>query len=165
MQATTDKRWYLLQCKPRQDFRALEHLENLGFECLLPTHHVERLRNGQWLRQEKALFPGYLFIELDTQQDNWMPIRSTRGVNQIVRFGENPLPVPSTIINYLRQRNAPLEQELQPGDKVTINWTGTNGIEAIYLAKDGTQRVILLLKLLQREVQVSSPVQCLIRVS
>lgn len=165
MQATTYKRWYLLQCKPRQDFRALEHLENQGYECLLPTHQVERLRNGQWLRQEEALFPGYLFIELDTQQDNWMPIRSTRGVNQIVRFGENPLPVPSNIIDYLRKRNTPLEHELQPGDKVIVNWTGNSGIEAVYLAKDGTQRVILLLKLLQREVKVSSPVQALIRVS
>lgn len=121
MQSKAEKRWYLVQCKPKQDFRALEHLQHQGYECLLPTHQIERLRNGQWVRQEEALFPGYLFIELDTSRDNWMPIRSTRGVNQIVRFGPNPLPVSSNIIDRLRYQEIPRKQELQPGDKVFIN--------------------------------------------
>ncbi|MCJ1879733.1 transcription/translation regulatory transformer protein RfaH [Pseudomonas nitroreducens] len=155
MQATAEKRWYLVQCKPKQGFRALEHLQHQGYECLLPTHEIERLRNGQWVRQEEALFPGYLFIELDTLQDNWMPIRSTRGVSQIVRFGPNPLPVPDHIIGHLRLRDQPLEHELQPGDRVVVDWSGTKSMEAIFIAKDGTERVLLLLNLLQREVQVS----------
>ncbi|QIE86437.1 MULTISPECIES: transcription/translation regulatory transformer protein RfaH [Pseudomonas] len=157
MQSKAEKRWYLVQCKPKQDFRALEHLQHQGYECLLPTHQIERLRNGQWVRQEEALFPGYLFIELDTSRDNWMPIRSTRGVNQIVRFGPNPLPVSSNIIDRLRYQEIPRKQELQPGDKVFIKWSVSNGIEAIFLAKDGTERVLLLLKLLQREFQISVP--------
>ena len=159
MQSTAEKSWYLIHCKPRQDFRALEHLEHQGYECFLPRNQVERLRNGQWIRQEEPLFPGYLFIELDTQQDNWMPIRSTRGVNQIVRFGATPIPVPSNIIQYLRGRRAPLEQEILPGEKVIVTWPGTKGIEAIFLTKDGEERVILLLTLLQREVQVSAHIK------
>lgn len=157
MHVTAEKRWYLIQCKPKQDFRALEHLQQQGYECLLPTHQVERLRSGQWTRQEEALFPGYLFIELDTVQDNWVPIRSTRGVSQIVRFGENPLPVSPRIIAQLQLRKIPLQNELQPGDKVSVGWPGSNGIEAIFLAKDGTERVLLLLRILQREVQLSAP--------
>lgn len=163
MQSTAEKRWYLVQCKPRQDSRALEHLQYQGYQCLLPTHQVERLRNGQWLRQEEPLFPGYLFIELDTVQDNWMPIRSTRGVSQIVRFGAAPLPVPSHVIDRLRTQGIPEKQELQPGDTVIVDWSSNNGIEAVFVAKDGTERVLLLLKLLQREVQVSVPTQVLVK--
>ena len=162
MNSTTEKRWFLVQCKPKQDFRALENLQRQGYGCLLPLHKVERLQKGQWQALEEPLFPGYLFIELDTLLDNWMPIRSTRGVSQIVRFGETPLPVPGTIIDYLRTRNPPLEHELRPGDKVIVNWAGTSGVEAVYLAKDGTQRVILLLHLLQREVKVSTSAKNLI---
>ncbi|WP_236173117.1 transcription/translation regulatory transformer protein RfaH [Pseudomonas pseudonitroreducens] len=165
MQATDEKRWYLVQCKPRQDFRALEHLRHQGYECLLLTQQVERLRNGQWNHQEEPLFPGYLFIELDTLQDNWMPIRSTRGVSQIVRFGANPLPVPDHVIGYLRLQIPPEHYELQPGDKVLVDWSGTSGMEAIFVAKDGTERVLLLLKLLQREVQVSVSTQSLVKAS
>lgn len=36
----------------------------------------------------ESLFPGYLFIQLDQLNDNWHPIRSTRGVNQLVTFGK-----------------------------------------------------------------------------
>lgn len=155
MQATNEKRWYLVQCKPKQDFRALEHLQHQGYECLLPTHQIERLRNGRWTHQEEPLFPGYLFIELDTFQDNWMPIRSTRGVSQIVRFGANPLPVPISIITRLRDRSELIEHELQPGDRVIIEQAGSQGLEAVFLTKDGTERVILLMNILQREVKVS----------
>lgn len=152
-----------MQCKPKQDFRALENLQYQGYECLLPIHEIERLRNGQWLRQEEPLFPGYLFIELDTLQDNWMPIRSTRGVSQIVRFGANPLPVPVEVIDHLRHKKTQLDHELLPGEKVLVDWSGTSGIEAIFLAKDGTERVLLLLNLLQREVQVSVPTNDVIK--
>ena len=159
MQATAEKRWYLVQCKPKQDFRALEHLQRQGYETLLPTHQIERLRNGRWVLMEEALFPGYLFIELDTLQDNWMPIRSTRGVSQIVRFGATPLSVPNSVIDRIRAMPCPIEQELKPGDKVIIDWLGTKSIEAIFLAKDGAERVLLLLKLLQREIQVNTSIK------
>ncbi|WP_447746951.1 transcription/translation regulatory transformer protein RfaH [Pseudomonas nicosulfuronedens] len=163
MNATTKKHWYLVQCKPKQDLRALEHLQRQEYECLLPLHKVERLQKGQWNTQEEPLFPGYLFIELDTLQDNWMPIRSTRGVNQVVRFGANPLPVPINIIDRLRNTAPPIEQELHPGDKVIVNWGETQGIEAIFLTKDGTERVLLLLNILQREVKVTVPLHGLAR--
>ncbi|WP_083196060.1 transcription/translation regulatory transformer protein RfaH [Pseudomonas sp. AU12215] len=155
MQATNEKRWYLVQCKPKQDFRALEHLQHQGYECLLPIHQIERLRKGRWTHQQEPLFPGYIFIELDTFQDNWMPIRSTRGVNQIVRFGANPLPVPISIITRLRDRSELIEHELQPGDRVIIDQAGSQGLEAVFLTKDGTERVILLMNILQREVKVT----------
>lgn len=41
----------------------------------------------------QALFPGYLLIQLDRAQDSWGTVRCTRGVRQIVRFNEYPVPV------------------------------------------------------------------------
>lgn len=163
MQATEERRWYLVQCKPRQEFRALEHLQQQGFECLLPMHQIERLRNGQWRCLKEPLFPGYLFIELDTLRHNWMPIRSTRGVSQVVRFGTNPLSVPPSLINRLRHHSPPTEHELKPGDKVTVGGSNGDGMEAIFLSKDGTNRVLLLLKILQREVRISVPTDRLVK--
>lgn len=164
MQSTTGKRWYLIQCKPRQDFRALENLLFQGYECLLSTHNIERLRNGQWTSQREPLFPGYLFIELDTELDNWMPIRSTRGVSQIVRFGGVPLPIPDKIIHRLRNRNSALENEINPGDKVLVDWGGNTDIEAVFLAKDGSERVLLLLDILHRHVRISAVPRGLVKI-
>ena len=62
--------WYLIQCKPRQDERALEHLERQGFECYRPVRPVERWRGGRKCTVEASLFPRYLFIRLDSVNDN-----------------------------------------------------------------------------------------------
>lgn len=41
--------WYLIQCKPRQENRAGEHLARQGFESFSPTTRVEKLHavNGE----------------------------------------------------------------------------------------------------------------------
>ncbi|WP_440468566.1 transcription/translation regulatory transformer protein RfaH [Pseudomonas sp. YH-1] len=163
MSTTTEKRWYLVQCKPKQDIRALENLRRQGYECLLPLHKLERLQKGQWKTHEEPLFPGYLFIELDTLLDNWMPIRSTRGVSQIVRFGTHPLSVPLNIIERLRNTSPTVEAELLPGDKIIVEWGQLHGLEAIFINKDGNERVLILLNILQREVKVTVPVSGLVR--
>ena len=64
------------------------------------------------LDRQESLFPGYLFIRLNPRTDDWQPIRSTRGVSQIVRFNDQPLPVADDIIEALRERLAtrPLAQ-------------------------------------------------------
>ncbi len=40
--------WYLVQCKPREDRRAVDNLRNQGFASFAPTCVVERLRNRCW---------------------------------------------------------------------------------------------------------------------
>ncbi|MGC4010743.1 MAG: transcription/translation regulatory transformer protein RfaH [Pseudomonas sp.] len=156
MSSRTEKRWYLVQCKPKQDLRALENLRRQGYECLLPLHKIERCQKGQWNVLEEPMFPGYLFINLDSLLDNWMPIRSTRGVCQIVRFGTEPAAVPEKIIWKLKQEyNAP-KKALKPGDKITITWADTTGFEAVFLAKSGPERVLLLLNILNREITLTT---------
>ncbi|WP_435607647.1 transcription/translation regulatory transformer protein RfaH [Pseudomonas knackmussii] len=157
MPDATGKQWYLIQCKPRQDMRALEHLERQGYQCLLPTHEVERLQKGKLQQLTEPLFPGYLFIHLDRVDDNWMPIRSTRGVNQIVSFGGRPTSVPEAIVSKLQSTNTSVAPALIAGDRVALNDPSLQQLEAIFLEKNGEERVLLLLTLLQREVVVSVP--------
>jgi transcriptional antiterminator RfaH len=37
--------------------------------------------------KKEALFSRYLFVELNRTDSNWVPLRSTRGVSGLVRFG------------------------------------------------------------------------------
>lgn len=158
MPDATGKRWYLVQCKPRQAPRALEHLERQAYECLLPMHHIERLRKGQLQKLSEPLFPGYLFIRLDKVEDNWSPIRSTRGVNQIVSFGGHPTPVADTIISDLATKATSMEPALSKGDHILIDAPNLKPLDAIFLCRDGESRVLLLLNILQREVVTRLPV-------
>ena len=158
--STTRPRWYVVQCKTREDCRALEHLERQGFSCYRPTLCVEKRRQGRKVEIRESLFPGYLFVQLDEVNDNWYPIRSTRGVIQIVRFNEHPLPIDDDIVEMIRERLAsdePRVPYLEPGERVLITDGCFAHVEAIFVASDGDKRVMLLMNILHRDQTVSFP--------
>lgn len=157
-------RWYLIQCKPRQDSRAEENLTRQAFKCYRPTHNIERIQRGRHINSVESLFPGYLFIQLDQLNDNWHPIRSTRGVNQLVTFGKQPIAVADELIDQLKQRLSEKPQKsvaLVPGDRVRINSGSYKELEAIILSRDGAERIVILLQLLHREHTLSIPISAI----
>lgn len=149
--------WYLVQCKPRQDQRAEEHLIRQGYECFRPICDSGRWGQGGRLHRQQPLFPGYLFINLP-EGANWAPLRSTRGVSRIVSFGGRPLAVSAQLISQTRARAAEPTSQLKAGDNVQIvgGWEGE--FNAIFMAEEGMDRVILLINMLNRQQQVSVPV-------
>jgi len=62
---TTHQAWYVVHTKPRQEARALENLQNQGFNCFLPTMQVQKLRNQKVQTITEPMFSRYLFIQLD----------------------------------------------------------------------------------------------------
>lgn len=159
-----ERRWYLLQCKPRECQRAREHLERQGYEAFLPVLTREALRRGQPVAISEPLFPHYLFVRLSDVADNWAPIRSTRGAVGLVRFGAMPLAVPEPVVLVLQQRQAEafrtqtVEALFQPGDAVEIVAGPLAGLEAVLAAREGSERVVLLIRLLQQARTVTLPV-------
>ena len=150
--------WYLVQCKPRQDERAEENLQRQGYDCSRPSCRREKLVRGQLQSTQESLFPGYLFIHMP-QGANWAPLRSTRGVARIVAFGGRPLAVSHDLIVQLQDRaSTHTIAAYNPGDKVTILDQSFAGIESIFMAMDGEERVILLINLMNRQQQISLPV-------
>lgn len=149
------KAWYLLQCKPRQDARAQEHLGRQGFECFAPMISVESIRAGKLKQQLQPLFPGYIFICMGAEE-SWLSLRSTRGVHRVVAFCGQPCQVRDSIVDHLKQRCAAITHApaLSPGDRVQIRVGEFAEMEAIFLAMDGQERVMLLLNLLNREQQI-----------
>jgi transcriptional antiterminator RfaH len=159
--------WYLLQCKPRQDARAVENLLRQGYACYRPLLQREKLVAGRVHKVEESLFPGYLFIRLDAQ-DNWAPLRSTRGVSRLVVFSGYPLPVPAGLIEQLRQRSQQIAAEpavpvLKAGDKVRIADGPFAELEAIFHSMDGLQRAVLLLNMLNRQQKIHLPLGSLVK--
>ena len=141
-------RWYLIQTKPRQDARAEEHLLRQGFTCYRP---LQPDPSGK-AKKPESLFPGYLFIHLDRDLDNWYPIRSTRGVTRVVSFGGEPAAVRDELIEHLQQRLAAEQRAAEPasfapGERVQIRGDGFEDIEAIFVCSDGQQRSVILLKI------------------
>jgi len=156
----TQVNWYLAACKPRQEKRASEHLDNQGIEYFLPEITVEKKRQGKVISQIEPLFPGYIFIQLDDDHPLWSKVRSTRGLRDFVRFAGKPGRVPSSLIAQLKEgyseEEAPKISMLpKPGEAIRIKHGPFAGLEAIFETLDGNERAIILLNLLGKEQRLA----------
>jgi transcriptional antiterminator RfaH len=136
-------------------------LERQEYRCYLPTFAAEKVRSGRKAVVQEPLFPRYLFIHLDELNDNWYPIRSTRGVSAIVSCNGQPIPVRDQVVEGIRVRlaaRADREPYLKPGERVEITEGPFARLEAIFVANDGDERVVLLLNILQQDQRLSFPV-------
>ena len=158
------KAWYLVYSKPQQERLALENLKRQGYASYLPLITNRKRRNGRYASIIEPMFPRYLFVNLSDETDNWGPIRSTIGVANLVRFGMKAARVPDNLIEVMREREVDGVQTLtppdfKPGDKVRIVEGVMAGYEAIFQARTGKERVVLLLQLAEdrtARIQVSA---------
>jgi transcriptional antiterminator RfaH len=156
--ATNALNWYLIHTKPRQEVLALTNLSRQGFECYMPMLKLEKIRQRKAALVTEPLFPRYLFIRLDTGRfgQSWSPIRSTLGVNQLVRFGGQPAKVDKQLVNQLfwREQGAVAHPLFAAGENVIIADGPFAGLEAIYQNTDAESRSMVLLNILSKPVSM-----------
>jgi transcriptional antiterminator RfaH len=156
-------RWYAIHTKPRQEETALAHLERQGFDCHLPRARERRRMRHRYALVTLPLFPRYLFARLDLTTQNIAPIRSTQGVVGLVRFGLHLPPLPDDFVDMLRARDPdaaglPLNNpDWRPGERLQIMDGPFAGLEALFAARDGAARVIVLMDLLGQTQRLSLP--------
>jgi transcriptional antiterminator RfaH len=161
METETIERWYAVCCKPRQETVAEENLLRQGFHVYLPRIRIRQRRRGQWLDAVEVLFPRYIFIRIDPLRRTTAPVRSTRGVIGLVRFGGQPAVVPDSVMEALLQREdsaSGLHQDKRPlfsaGEAVKFVDGPLAGMEGVFTEQDGEKRVIVLLELLGKANKV-----------
>jgi len=158
---SSKRSWYLIYTKPRQENLARENLDRQGFVTYLPLAQQTRRRNGRYMKMIEPYFPRYLFIQLNTDTDNWAPIRSTLGVSQMVRFGGVPAVVPEDLINYLKENDDPngiqqmIQQDMSPGDKIEIVNGPFAGYSGIYQQQKSAERVAVLLEIVGKNAELT----------
>lgn len=157
--ASSKRLWYLVCSKPRQERLAQENLERQGFETYLPLTRQTRRRAHRRVTVVEPLFSRYLFIHLDTEKDNWSPIRSTMGVSTLVRFGMQPAQVSDNLINELQAHESVdgihdlPGRSFRKGEKVHIEKGPLAGYGAIWLACNGKERAQILLDIMGRQIK------------
>ena len=156
-----NRSWYLVVTKAQSEFNAQENLLRQGYETYLPLVQKSRRRNGKNIKHTEAFFPRYLFIHLNKETDNWSPIRSTKGVSGMVRFGGVPAVVPEAMIHKLKQNENELglqsleKREPKQGDKIGIIAGAFEGHKAIFQKMKKAERVSVLLDIVGNNTQVT----------
>jgi len=150
--------WFAVYAKPRQEHIALENLERQGFHCFLPMAVNPYQRRTEHKPRIEPLFPRYLFLNAIAGQQSLGPVRFTRGVCGLVRFGMQLATVPEPVIETINRRRDPQTGlvQLQPvpvevGDKVRVFDGPLAGLEGIFRERKGARRALLLMRILGTE--------------
>ncbi len=160
-------RWYVTQTKARQEGRAQENLESQGYTTYCPR--ITRLcrRRGAWQKVGEPLFPRYLFMRLEEGEDDFTPIRSTKGVLAMLRFGDKPASISQQAIDSIRHQEQQWqhgELSLKQGDKIQFIKGPFAGLNGIFNKKCNEKRVFILLELLGKENFISVDINNIVQV-
>jgi len=98
----------------------------------VPTEQIKRIRSGKQTVHRRKLYPGYVFMEMETTADGrvaekaWFLIKGTAGVGDFIGTEGMPTPMRDTdVAKMLLQAEKPEEApsikvEFQKGDHIKI---------------------------------------------
>ncbi len=96
------KNWYVVHTysgsenKVREAILAAakaDGLEEKISQILIPTEEVVEIRDGKRNISSQKIFPSYIIVEMDFDDDTWALIKNTQGVTGFVGTGRTPLPL------------------------------------------------------------------------
>jgi transcriptional antiterminator NusG len=95
-------RWYVVHTYAGYENKVKSNLENRIasmnmeeriFEVVIPVEDVIEFKNGKKQVVSKKVFPGYLLVRMDLDDDSWYVVRNTPGVTGFVGLGARPTPL------------------------------------------------------------------------
>ena len=154
--------WFAVVSKPRQEQTALENLQRQGFECFLPMAENPYQRRSKKHRPIiEPLFPRYLFLKAVASRQDLAPVRCTKGVLSMVRFGVELAVVPEPVIHAIKScmETATGLVKIKPvavkaGDKVRVFDGPLAGITGVVQETNSKNRALVLMELLGRPTRV-----------
>ncbi len=147
---SSERRWYPVYCKPNKEKKLAELAGEKHISWYLPTFPHHRITRGQRIETQRPMFPGYIFLQLDRQQ-NWQVKLSGLAI-RILTVTEKTEPTLVNDLNLIRKfellsRTQPVKvrSDLVPGKRFTIahgQFKGTEGV--IVKRKNRTEFIVHL---------------------
>lgn len=69
------------------------NMEDRIYEVVIPVEDVVEFKNGKKVVVQKKVFPGYLLVRCELDDDSWYVVRNTPGVTGFVGHGAKPVPL------------------------------------------------------------------------
>ena len=119
----TTKNWYIIHTYSGFENKVAESLrgravafgfnERLG-QILIPTEEVFELRNGKKVTSKRLLYPGYVLIEMEMDDELWHAVKDTPRVTGFVGGGNNPVPLTADEVNSILYRQSNVGDRPKP---------------------------------------------------
>lgn len=130
---STDKQWYVIHTYSGYEDRVAENLRqrietmNMAdkiFDVIVPKENQIEIKNGRRRIVEKRIFPGYVLVQMDVDEDSWYVVRNTPNVTGFVGSGTTPIPIGEDEVRQIQKRMGVEEPkykiDFQVGEAVNI---------------------------------------------
>jgi len=119
----SDKKWFIIHTYSgfeqkvagslRSRAEAFGFAEQIG-QILIPTEEVVELRNGKKVTSKRMLYPGYVLVEMDMNDELWHAVKATPRVTGFVGGGNSPVPLTADEVNSILYRQASSAERPRP---------------------------------------------------
>ena len=105
--------WYVVHSYSGMENKVkknLEHrAESMGMtdrilQVVVPTETEIEIKEGVRRVVERRVFPGYILIEMNMDEDSWYVVRNTPGVTSFVSMGDKPSPLSEAEVDRIMSR-------------------------------------------------------------
>ncbi len=131
------------------------HLENQILEVRVPLQDVVEVKNGARKNVQRKMFPGYVLVNMDMNDETWYVVRNTRGVTGFVGPGSKPVPLTDAEIKPLGIKTDTISVDFGVGDEIAVIagvWKDTAGV--VQRMDFGKQTATINVDLFGRETPV-----------
>jgi len=121
--APSTKNWFIVHTYSGFEQKVSDSLrsraEAFGFsdkigQILIPTEEVVELRNGKKITSKRMLYPGYVLVEMEMNDELWHAVKATPRVTGFVGGGNSPVPLTADEVNSFHYRQATAAERPRP---------------------------------------------------
>lgn len=130
-------------------------LANDILEVRVPMLDVVEVKNGTKKTVQKKMFPGYVLVNMNMNDDTWYVVRNTRGVTGFVGPGSKPVPLTEAEMKSLGIKMENVSIDFEEGDAVAVVsgvWKDTVGV--VQKVDFGKQTATITVEMFGRETPV-----------
>ena len=131
------------------------HLQDKILEVRVPLQDVVEVKNGARKNVQRKMFPGYVLVNMDMNDETWYVVRNTRGVTGFVGPGSKPVPLTDAEIKPLGIKTDTVSVNFGVGDEIAVIagvWKDTAGV--VQRMDFGKQTATINVDLFGRETPV-----------
>jgi len=117
------KNWYVVHTYSGFESFVAESIQqrasNLNIEdqisrIIIPTEGVVEIKGGRKVVSTKRSYPGYILIEMEMTDENWLVIRETPKVTGFVGSGNRPSPLSKEEVNQIVEHMESTSEKPKP---------------------------------------------------
>lgn len=122
---------------------------NIYEECFLPKYEKPWKENGEWIKKQKILFPGYLFFVTEEPEELHQALKSIPQFAKLLGDREGPIPLYEDEVDFLKKHiNKDKVFEISTGEYIGKKLVVTEGPlkdltgKVVYVDRHGRQAVL-----------------------